>query len=75
MPSKLYPLMVAPEILMNDYSMSDDLFRQRALEEDSCMIAAVGAGLVRAMNFDGGSVSLSEQQRRLAWRELFPQSP
>lgn len=49
---------------MNDYSMSDDLFRQRALEEDSSMITAVGAGLAKAMNFDGVSVSLTEQQRR-----------
>ena len=38
---------------MNNYPMSDDLFRQRALEEDGCMITAIGAGLVKAMNFDG----------------------
>ena len=49
---------------MNDYLMCDDLFRRRALEEDGCMITAVGAGLVRAMNFDRVSVSLTEQQRR-----------
>ena len=49
---------------MNDYAMSDDLFRQRALEEDGCMITAVGAGLVKAMNFDGVNVSLSQEQRR-----------
>jgi len=28
---------------MNDYSMSDDLFRQWALEEDGCVITVVGA--------------------------------
>ena len=49
---------------MNDYAMSDDLFRQRALEEDGCMITAVGAGLAKAMNFDGVNVSLSQEQRR-----------
>ena len=49
---------------MNDYAMSDDLFRQRALEEDGCMITAVGAGLVKTMNFDEVSVSLNEEQRR-----------
>ena len=49
---------------MNDYEMSDDLFSQRALEEDGCMITAVGAGLVKAMNFEGVNVSLSEEQRR-----------
>ena len=49
---------------MNDYAMSDDLFRQRALEEDGCMITAVGAGLVKAMNFEGVNVSLNEEQRR-----------
>ena len=49
---------------MNAYAMSDDLFRQRALEEDGCMITAVGAGLAKAMNFDGVNVSLSQEQRR-----------
>jgi len=49
---------------MNDYAMNDDLFRQRALEEDGCMITAVGAGLVKAMNFEGVNVSLSEEQHR-----------
>ena len=49
---------------MNDYAMSDDLFRQRALEEDGCMITAVGAGLVKAMNFERVNVSLNEEQRR-----------
>ena len=49
---------------MNDYSMSDDVFRQRALEEDGCMVTAIGAGLAKAMNFDGVSVSLNEEQRR-----------
>lgn len=49
---------------MNDYSMSDDVFRQRALEEDGCEVTAIGAGLVKAMNFDGVSVSLNEDQRR-----------
>ena len=49
---------------MNDYSMSDDVFRQRALEEDGCMVTAIGAGLGKAMNFDGVSVSLNEEQRR-----------
>jgi hypothetical protein len=38
---------------MNDYSMSDDLFRQRALEEDGCVITALGSELVKAMNFGG----------------------
>ena len=49
---------------MNNYSMSDDVFRQRALEEDGCMVTAIGSGLVKAMNFDGVSVSLNEEQRR-----------
>ncbi len=49
---------------MNDYAMSDDLFRQRALEEDGCMITAVGAGLAKEMTFDGVNVSLNEEQRR-----------
>lgn len=49
---------------MNDYQMSDDLFRQRALEEDACMITAVGAGLVQAENSEGVNVSLNEEQRR-----------
>jgi antitoxin ParD1/3/4 len=49
---------------MNDYSMSDDVFRQRALEEDGCVVTAIGAGLVKALNFDGVSVSLNEDQRR-----------
>ena len=49
---------------MNDYAMSDDLFCQRALEEDGCMITAVGTGLVKAMNFEGVNVSLSKEQRR-----------
>ena len=49
---------------MNEYAMSDDLFRQRALEEDGCMITAVGAVLVKAMNFEGVNVSLSKEQRR-----------
>ncbi len=44
--------------------MSGGLFRQRALEEDGCMVTAIGAGLVKAMNFDGVSVSLSAEQRR-----------
>ena len=35
---------------MTDYSMSDDLFRLRAGEEDGCMISSVGAGLARAMH-------------------------
>lgn len=48
---------------MNDYSMSDDLFRQRALEEGGCVITAVGSGLATAMNFDGGSISLNEEKR------------
>jgi hypothetical protein len=38
---------------MNDYSMSDDLFRQRALEDDGCVITVVGSELAKAMNFDG----------------------
>ena len=46
---------------MNDYAMSDDLFRQRALEEDGCMITAVGAVLVKAMNFEGVNVSLEQR--------------
>lgn len=49
---------------MNDYSMTDELFRQRALEEDGCMITAVGTGLTRAMNSSGVNVSLNEEQRR-----------
>jgi hypothetical protein len=48
---------------MNDYSMSDNLFRQRALEEDGCVITALGSELVKAMNFGGASVSLTEEQR------------
>ena len=49
---------------MNDYSMSDDLFRQRAIEEDGCAITAVGRDLAKAMNFEGVNVSLNEEQRR-----------
>lgn len=49
---------------MNDYLMSDDLFHQRALEEDGCVITAIGAGLAKAMNFDEVNVSLTEEQRR-----------
>ena len=49
---------------MNDYSMNDVLFRQRALEEDGCMVTAIGTGLAKAMVFDGVSVSLSTEQRR-----------
>ena len=55
---------------MNDYAMSDDLFRQRALEEDGCMITAVGIGLAKAMNFEGVNVSLSEEQRRFVQGKL-----
>ena len=55
---------------MNDYAMSDDLFRQRALEEDGCMITAVGIGLTKAMNFEGVNVSLSEEQRRFVQGKL-----
>jgi hypothetical protein len=47
---------------VNDYSMSDDLFRQRALEEDGCVITALGSQLVKAMNFDGVSPSPTEEQ-------------
>ena len=49
---------------MNDYSMSEDVFRQRALEEDGCMISSVGAGLVNAMKFDDVRVALTDEQRR-----------
>ena len=34
---------------MKDYSMSDEVFLLRALEEDGCMISAVGIVLVKAM--------------------------
>ena len=46
---------------MNDYSMSEDIFRQRALEEDGCMISAIGAGLVNAMKFNDAHVSLTDE--------------
>jgi hypothetical protein len=46
---------------MKDYSMSDDLFRQRAIEEDGCMITAVGAGLASAMDTSAVNVSLHQR--------------
>lgn len=49
---------------MTNYSMSDDLFRIRAGEEDGCMISAVGAGLVRTMSSVAINVSLNEEQQR-----------
>ena len=49
---------------MTDYSMSEDLFRKRAGEEDGCMISAVGAGLARAMSSAAVNVSLTEAQQR-----------
>lgn len=49
---------------MTNYSMSDDLFRMRAGEEDGCMISAVGAGLVRTMSSVAINVSLNEEQQR-----------
>ena len=56
---------------MTDYSMSHDLFRLRAGEEDGCMISAVGAGLARAMNSAAAvNVSLNEQQQRFVQGKL-----
>ena len=48
---------------MIDYSMSEDLFRQRACEEDGCMISALGSGLARAMGSARVNVSLTEEEQ------------
>jgi hypothetical protein len=34
---------------MNNYSMSEERFLQLAIEEGSCMISAVGAGLAQIL--------------------------
>ena len=47
---------------MNEYEMSDEVFRQRALEEDGCVISSAGTGLVNAMNCEEVSLSLTEKQ-------------
>ena len=47
---------------MNEYEMSDEVFRQRALEEDGCVISSAGTGFVNAMNGEEVSLSLTEKQ-------------
>lgn len=49
---------------MNEYTMSEEVFLQRAIEEDCCMIAGAGSDLLKALHGSETATSANILQHR-----------